>query len=142
MAKNSTPKAVKQAAQAQAAGVKLNGDPLPQTTIALVKLMSPYAFYDDDGVMCSWATGQEVTDVEDIAVLVERSAPVECYGADGVLIDIDAAAAAAEAEAKLAAQAQAEAEAAEAEAQAKAKADADAAAAAAAAKADQAKTTE
>lgn len=48
--------------------------PLPE----LVKLAAPYGFINDEtGVHRYWQAGQEVTDPDEIKVLVERQAPLE-----------------------------------------------------------------
>jgi hypothetical protein len=48
-------------------------DDLPKS----VKLAAPYAFYEDDGALRSWAAGQTVEDPAEITVLVERGALFE-----------------------------------------------------------------
>jgi hypothetical protein len=80
MAKVSTPKARAQAEASKQAGVKLNGDPLPDFVVVKVVLKSPFGFYDEDGSPCFWQAGQEVTDPDDIEVLVERDAPIDIFG--------------------------------------------------------------
>lgn len=48
--------------------------PLPE----LVKLASPYGFINDEtGEHRYWQAGQEVTDPDEIKLLVERQAPLE-----------------------------------------------------------------
>jgi hypothetical protein len=48
--------------------------PLPES----VKLASPYGFINDEtGEHRYWQAGQEVTDPDDIKLLVERQAPLE-----------------------------------------------------------------
>ena len=39
---------------------------------ASVKVAAPYAFYDDNGKLHSWAAGQVLDDAEEIAILVDR----------------------------------------------------------------------
>ena len=80
MPKASTPKAVEQAEAAKKANTKLNGEPLPSVAITRVVLLSPYAFYDDDNQLVSFSVGQEVTDPDDIEVLIARDAPVQMFG--------------------------------------------------------------
>lgn len=43
----------------------------------LVTLESNYSFYDDEGLHRYWPEGQIVTDAADIAVLIERGAPLK-----------------------------------------------------------------
>ena len=46
--------------------------------LASVKLAAPYGFIDDEtGEHRYWQAGQEVTNPEEIKVLVERQAPLE-----------------------------------------------------------------
>lgn len=80
MPKASTPKAVAQAEAAKQANTKLNGDALPSVAITRVVLLSPYAFYDDDDQLVSFSVGQEVTDPDDIEVLIARDAPIQMFG--------------------------------------------------------------
>lgn len=80
MTKVSTAKAKAQADAAKQGGTKLNGEPLPDFTVTKVVLQSPFGFYDDDGNLCFWQAGQEVTDPDDIEVLIERDAPAELFG--------------------------------------------------------------
>lgn len=55
-------------------GDKPEDAPLP----ASVKLAAPYGFIDDEtGEHRYWQAGQEVTNPEEIKVLVERQAPLE-----------------------------------------------------------------
>lgn len=44
---------------------------------ASVKLMSPHGFIDENEQHRYWHSGQEVTDPEEIALLIERKAPLE-----------------------------------------------------------------
>lgn len=44
---------------------------------AKLVLTAPYGFIDDDGQHRYWHAGTEVTDADEIAVLVERKAPVQ-----------------------------------------------------------------
>lgn len=41
------------------------------------RVLSNYAFYCDDGLFHAWPEGAVITDPEEIALLTERSAPVE-----------------------------------------------------------------
>ena len=41
-----------------------------------VTLASPYAFYEDNGDLRNWAAGAVVTDADEIAVLIDRQAPL------------------------------------------------------------------
>jgi hypothetical protein len=52
-------------------------DTEPSELPASVKLAAPYAFYDDNGELQSWAQGQIVDDAEVIALLVDRGAIFE-----------------------------------------------------------------
>lgn len=58
-----------------------NGDnpplkPLPDVLPEKVKLASFYGFYAEDGTPNFWQEGQEVTDQDAIAILLERGAPL------------------------------------------------------------------
>jgi len=55
---------------------QINEDDLPELP-KQIKLAAPYAFYDDDGKLHSWAAGAIVTDADEIATLIERGALVE-----------------------------------------------------------------
>jgi hypothetical protein len=64
----------------------LTAEPVTETVVvesedadlpASVKLAAPYAFYDDVGALRSWAAGQTVEDLAEIAILVERGALFE-----------------------------------------------------------------
>jgi hypothetical protein len=70
-----TPKADETTAQpTQNKGNQPTAAPLPES----VKLASPYGFVDDEtGERRYWQSGQEVTDPDDIKLLVERQAPLE-----------------------------------------------------------------
>ncbi len=48
----------------------------PTDTNPLLVLESPYGFYDDDDQLHQWSAGQIVDDPEEIALLLERQAPV------------------------------------------------------------------
>ena len=41
-----------------------------------VTLASPFAFYDDDNALHTWAAGFVESDVQNIALLIERCAPI------------------------------------------------------------------
>lgn len=41
-----------------------------------VILSAPYAFYDDDEKLHSWAAGETVKDAESIQILIDRRAPI------------------------------------------------------------------
>ncbi|QOR55276.1 MAG: hypothetical protein SHS37scaffold220_45 [Phage 67_12] len=41
---------------------------------ASATLAAPYAFYDDEGAMHSWAAGQVLVDPDEIAMLLDRGA--------------------------------------------------------------------
>ena len=43
---------------------------------ASLVLDSPYAFYEDAGELRQWREGHTVTDADEIALLMERGAPV------------------------------------------------------------------
>ena len=70
-----TPKADEPAAQpTQNEGNQSPAAPLPES----VKLASPYGFINDEtGEHRYWQAGQEVTDPDEIKLLVERQAPLE-----------------------------------------------------------------
>lgn len=54
----------------------------PVPVVDRVVLESPYGFWTDDEppALRMWHTGQEVTDPDEIEVLISREAPVTAYG--------------------------------------------------------------
>lgn len=49
----------------------------PATMPASVTLASPFGFYDDAGLGRFWSAGQVVTKPDEVAILIERMAPLE-----------------------------------------------------------------
>jgi hypothetical protein len=49
-------------------------DVVVDETPATATLAAPYAYYDDDGKLNSWAAGQVLVDADEIASLIERGA--------------------------------------------------------------------
>lgn len=62
------------ATRAQKAATAVAPDAETPTSVTLA---SPYGFYDDDNNLRMWQEGQEVTDPEHIATLIERQAPLK-----------------------------------------------------------------
>lgn len=74
-----TQKAVDSAKQSQIEmpNLKANGDPMPSPMPTKVVLTNIYGFLDDEGGNNFWSEGQEVTDPDEILILVERDAPIK-----------------------------------------------------------------
>ena len=54
------------------------GEPLVQELAAeRLRVVSNYAYYDDDGLFRAWPEGAIVTDQDEIDLLTARGAPVE-----------------------------------------------------------------
>jgi hypothetical protein len=47
------------------------------STVERLRLVTPYAYYDDEGLFRAWPAGAVVTDPEEIGLLIMRGAPVE-----------------------------------------------------------------
>lgn len=73
-----TQKAVDSAKQAQSEtpGLKFNGEEMPDPMPTKVVLTNIYGFLDEEGGNNFWSEGQEVSDPDEILILVERGAPI------------------------------------------------------------------
>jgi hypothetical protein len=85
MSENYPTKAEKAAVAAAAAAKadKAATEARALATGAAVRLVSPYAFYDDDGSLKTWLAGAVVSDPVEIGVLTARGAPIEKIAAQG-----------------------------------------------------------
>jgi hypothetical protein len=69
-----------QTAEAAAAAAKADREATKAAALksgAAVRLVSPFAFYDDAGALHSWTEGAIVADPDEIGILTARGAPIE-----------------------------------------------------------------